>query len=234
MNNITYYKVLNLDSRISGPDQFVFSSLLHQTSDRLICTDIAKFSNSLSSLYSNVAKPLLDIIIFNYQLARSIGSVGMAGLFVNYLITARILRAATPAFGKMAAVEAKLEGDFRSAHSRLITNAEEIAFYNGGPREQTILDSTYKTLIRHVNRIYRIRIFYNMFEDFIIKYSWSAIGLIVAAVPVFYPSIAGVETKSEAKGPDVSASISTTTDTPSAEVPVQTGSRTQGFITNKR
>lgn len=33
----------------------------------------------------------------------------------------------TPAFGKLAAIEAKLEGDFRAAHSRLIINAEEIA-----------------------------------------------------------------------------------------------------------
>jgi ATP-binding cassette subfamily D (ALD) long-chain fatty acid import protein len=33
----------------------------------------------------------------------------------------------TPAFGKLAAIEAKLEGDFRAAHSRLITNSEEIA-----------------------------------------------------------------------------------------------------------
>lgn len=33
----------------------------------------------------------------------------------------------TPAFGKLAAIEAKLEGDFRAAHSRLIINSEEIA-----------------------------------------------------------------------------------------------------------
>lgn len=79
----------------------------------------------------------------------------MAALFINYFVTARILRAVTPAFGKLAAVEAKLEGDFRTSHSRLITNAEEIAFYNGGPRELTILDKTYRTLIRHINRIYR-------------------------------------------------------------------------------
>lgn len=53
--------------------------------------------------------------------------MGAAGLFLSYLATARILRALTPPFGRLAAVEAKLEGDFRAAHSRVITNAEEIA-----------------------------------------------------------------------------------------------------------
>lgn len=33
-----------------------------------------------------------------------------------------------PPFGKLTAVEAKLEGEYRNAHSRIITNAEEIAF----------------------------------------------------------------------------------------------------------
>jgi ATP-binding cassette, subfamily D (ALD), peroxisomal long-chain fatty acid import protein len=34
----------------------------------------------------------------------------------------------TPSFGKMAAVEAKLEGDYRGMHGRIVTNAEEIAY----------------------------------------------------------------------------------------------------------
>ena len=211
---------------------------LHQ---RLICTDIAKFCDTLADLYSNLAKPALDIVIFNYQLTKSIGATGMAGLFINYFITARILRAVTPGFGKLAAVEAKLEGDFRSSHSRLITNAEEVAFYNGGLRELGILDKTYKTLIRHINRIYRIRIFYNMFEDFVIKYSWSAVGLLVAAVPVFFPSWAGSRVRLQEAALQASEAAAITAATASVEgtapgdfVPMKTGSRTQGFITNKR
>lgn len=59
-----------------------------------------------------MAKPLLDTIIFNYQLMKSIGFTGMVGLTVNYLITARLLRAVTPSFGKLAAIEAKLEVEY--------------------------------------------------------------------------------------------------------------------------
>lgn len=139
----------------------------------------------------------------------------MVGLFVNYIITARLLRAVTPSFGKLAAIEAKLEGDFRGAHTRLITNAEEIAFYNGAELEHSILNRTYVRLIKHINSIYKIRITYNMFEDFLIKYVWSAFGLGMCAIPVFLPEWAG------------------------AVAPIKDGDspesgRTKGFITNKR
>lgn len=76
---------------------------------------------------SNISKPTLDLILFNIQLGRSIGARGSMGLAVSYVMTAWVLRKVTPAFGKLAAIEAKLEGDFRNAHARLIINAEEVA-----------------------------------------------------------------------------------------------------------
>ncbi|KAJ3094476.1 hypothetical protein HDU97_008026 [Phlyctochytrium planicorne] len=221
--NRTYYKAVNLDNRIDGADQ-------------LITTDINRFCTALASLYSNVGKPLLDLVIFNYQLARSIGFTGTLGLFVNYMITASLMRAVTPAFGKLAAQEAKLEGDFRTAHSRLITNAEEIAFYHGGDLEKSILNRTYLALIRHINRIYNIRIAYNMFEDMIIKYSWSAVGLMIASIPVFFPDLAGSKTKrQEALLVSEEGSVSNADELAAkGSIDKRTGSRTQGFITNKR
>src|SRR5690606_41941084 len=73
-----------------------------------------------------------------------------------------------------------------SLHDALpISNAEEIAFYNGAELEHSILNRTYHRLIRHINSIYKIRIAYNMFEDFLIKYCWSASGLAMCAIPVF-------------------------------------------------
>lgn len=81
----------------------------------------------VSVLSSNISKPTLDLILFNIQLGRSIGGYGSLGLAVSYVATAWVLRKVTPAFGKLAAIEAKLEGDFRAAHSRLIINSEEIA-----------------------------------------------------------------------------------------------------------
>lgn len=222
----TFYKALNLDGRIQGADQYVsfyHSSWINLTdiscNCRFITTDLAKFCDTLASLYSNLAKPLLDTVIFNYQLMKSIGFAGTVGLAVNYMITARLLRAVTPSFGKLAAVEAKLEGDFRGAHTRLITNAEEVAFYNGGELEHSILNKSYQRLVKHINSIYKIRISYNMFEDFLIKYAWSAFGLVLCAIPVFAPNMVGGYIPSP---------------TGTVDVNDQVGSRTRGFITNKR
>lgn len=201
--HLTYYKLLNLDRRIEGPDQY-------------ISADIARFCESLSSLYSNLGKPLLDLIIFNYQLSLSIGLKGSAGIMGVYFLTVSLLRGISPAFGKLAAIQTQLEGEFRGAHSRLITNAEEIAFYNGGTLERSILEKAYSNLIKHINSVYKVRISYNLIEDFVIKYCWSAVGLVACAVPVFKPEWM----KSEVTVP--------------TEGRGRPANRTQEFITNKR
>ncbi|CAD6944583.1 unnamed protein product [Tilletia controversa] len=194
--NRNWYKVINLDGRIDSADQFITTDIARfcdtlgriDSADQFITTDIARFCDTLAALYSNISKPTLDILIFNYQLARNLGLKGVSGLLVNYLLTGYILRKVTPAFGKLAAIEAKLEGDFRNAHTRLITNAEEIAFYNGAAIEANILNRAYMRLIRHVNSIFKIRIAYSMTEDFVLKYAWSAAGYAIIASPFLFGS----------------------------------------------
>lgn len=73
-------------------------------------------------------KPSLDLILFTSQLSRSLGLRGTLLLFGTYFATVRILRAATPAFGKLAAIEAKLEGDYRAGMGRLGREGEEVAY----------------------------------------------------------------------------------------------------------
>ncbi|OSD08136.1 hypothetical protein PYCCODRAFT_1449189 [Trametes coccinea BRFM310] len=154
--------------------------------DQYITSDIGAFCDALSGIYGNVLKPALDLVLFTSQLSRSLGIRGTAMLFLNYYITARILRAVTPAFGRLAAVEARLEGEYRAGMGRVGRESEEVAFYGGGLRERSILWRAYLRLIRHVNSIYKIRIAYEWTEDFVIKYLWSAAGYCLISIPVFF------------------------------------------------
>jgi len=96
------------------------------------------------------------------------------------------LRAVTPAFGRLAAVEARLEGEYRAGVGRVGREAEEVAFYDGGKREREILWRAYLRLIKHVNSIFKIRIAYEWTEDYVIKYLWSAAGYCLISIPVLF------------------------------------------------
>lgn len=172
--NMSFYKLLNLDRRIEGPDQYITS-------------DIAKFSESLSGLYSSLGKPLFDTFIFQFQLMRSIGAKPGFLMIAFHFCTIYFLRSIAPQFGKLAAIQTQMEGEYRGAHTRLITNSEEIAFYHGGKIEEGILNRAYTKLVKHINYCLKIRIPYNMMEDYVIKYFWSLLGLIACAIPALDP-----------------------------------------------
>lgn len=164
LSDMTFYKLGNLDDRIRNADQ-------------LITVDVAKFSNSLAEIYSNIAKPILDVLVYNFQLSRNVGAEGLIAINILVQGSAALLRAATPPFGQYAATEQRLEGEFRWTHSRLIENAEEVALYRGQAAEKNVIERAYFSLIKHVNRVYRIRIGHGMVEEGIIKWLWGSLGV---------------------------------------------------------
>ncbi|KAL0768131.1 hypothetical protein CaCOL14_009106 [Colletotrichum acutatum] len=179
-NNLNYYKLSNLDGGVGqGADQF-------------ITQDLTLFCAAAANLYSSLGKPFVDLCVFNYQLFRSLGPLALTGLLSNYFLTASILRRLSPPFGKLKAVEGRKEGDFRGLHARLIANAEEIAFYGGADMEKTFLNKEFKSLKNWMEGIYMLKIRYNMLEDFILKYSWSAYGYLLSSLPVFLPAWGGL------------------------------------------
>lgn len=83
-------------------------------------------------------------------------------VMLGYLIVAgSVLTYLRRPTGKMTVIEQKLEGEYRYINSRLITNSEEIAFYNGNNREKlTMLASFNKlvSIILYVVGIYSVAI----------------------------------------------------------------------------
>ncbi|KAJ7190946.1 ABC transporter transmembrane region 2-domain-containing protein [Mycena pura] len=207
----------------SAPDLRYYRSGLEGV-DQYITADIESWSDALAGLYGNILKPTLDLILFTSQLSKSLGVRGSILLFANYYMTVSILRAVTPAFGRLAAVEARLEGEYRAGMGRIGREGEEIAFYDGGARERDILSSAYLRLIKHVNSIYRIRIAYEWTEDYVIKYLWSAAGYGLIAVPLLFTR------RRRSVAVQAGEAARTSGDQPDDAV----ASRTETYISNRR
>ena len=48
----------------------------------MITYDIQRFSTHLAAIYSNLAKPTLDVILYNYQLSQNVGAEGLLVLML--------------------------------------------------------------------------------------------------------------------------------------------------------
>ncbi|KAI0067927.1 hypothetical protein BV25DRAFT_1876800 [Artomyces pyxidatus] len=190
-----YYKLSNLDDRIKNPDQ-------------MITNDIQKFSNHLAAIYANLAKPVLDVILYNYQLSQNVGAEGLVLLTIFVQLSATLLRKLTPPFGVYAALSAQLSGAVRHTHSRISEFAEEIAFFGGEETEKLLVEREYAGLIKHENRVLSRRWWHGCIEEGIVKWLWGSFGLVLCGIPVFF-HIPGVHS-------------------------VDLGSRTEGFVTNRR
>ncbi|RKP33592.1 ABC transporter transmembrane region 2-domain-containing protein, partial [Dimargaris cristalligena] len=178
LKGITFYKMTNLDARIQNVDQ-------------LITQDISKFSDSLSHLYSDTLKPLVDIFLFAYKLGQAIGGSAPLAMVGYFFCSAVILRNISPPFGKYTAMEQSLEGQFRYTHSRIITHAEEIAFYDGGERERELVNSSFRRIVQHIKKVYKLRFLNGVFDSVLVKYGATMIAYYILARPAFDPKYAG-------------------------------------------
>ncbi|KDO24509.1 hypothetical protein SPRG_10324 [Saprolegnia parasitica CBS 223.65] len=170
LHEYTYYKVSNLDARISNPDQ-------------LLTVDVERFATSVADLYSNVTKPILDIGIYAVKLT---GTIGLAGpmTMLSYLVGSGMfltwLRQPT---GRFTIAEQRLEGAYRYINARLITHGEEIAFYNGNKREASILQASFDALVSLIRQSQQFRFSMSVIDSVIAKYFATVLGFVLVSRP---------------------------------------------------
>lgn len=170
LQGFTYYKMGNLDNRIANADQ-------------LLTQDVERFCNSVVDLYSNLSKPLLDIGLYIFKLTSAIGAQGPAIMMTYLLISGLFLTRLRRPIGKMTVTEQRYEGEYRYVNSRLITNSEEIAFYNGNMREKQTIHATFKKLVDHLHNFIFFRFSMGFVDSIIAKYVATVVGYLVVSRP---------------------------------------------------
>lgn len=170
LKGFTFYKMSNLDNRISNADQ-------------LLTVDVDKFCETFTDLYSNISKPTLDIVIYVYRLTTGLGGETPGIMMLYLLISGVFLTWLRRPTGRMTVVEQKLEGEFRYINSRLITNSEEIAFYHGNQREKLTLLASFHKLTEHVRRFLEFKVLIGVADNIIAKYIATVVGFYAVSMP---------------------------------------------------
>ena len=175
LQGMVFYQMSNLDSRISNPDQ-------------RFTQDIEKWATCLSNLYSNLTKPILDILLFSKKLSDLVGMQGPGIIIGWYFLSGLVIRFISPPFGKLASEEQDKEGNYRTCHSDLVNHSEEIAFYQGNQWERKRTQTMLTSLVNKVNEILAKKFFMGIFDGMLAKYGATMAAYAVLGMPVFGPN----------------------------------------------
>lgn len=151
--------------------------------------DVATFSANSSMLLNQLLKPMLDLILCSFKLLISNSNMmgeGTLALGLIVYVSNFLLKMIQPNFTMLTMKRSSLESWFRSLHSNIHSNNEEIALLRGQSTELTNLDYSFYRLVLFLNRENKARALYDLATSFIIKYTWGAAGLVLCSIPIFF------------------------------------------------
>lgn len=115
--------------------------------DQRISADIESFAANIAFLYGHSFKPVLEFFLSLSEAAKEIGYKRPLTLLVIELFVDAGLRTISPQMGAIVAEQTAMEGAFRTAHTRLISYAEQVSFLRGQETEKSILNAQFEELI---------------------------------------------------------------------------------------
>ncbi|KAH7971387.1 hypothetical protein HPB49_023203 [Dermacentor silvarum] len=157
LSGITYYRMSNLDNRIANPDQ-------------LLTQDVEKFCGCLTDLYSNLSKPLLDIVLYVRWLSVAIGQEAPGAMLLYLLFAGVILTRMRRPVGRMTIEEQKLEGELR--YCQLAPHHQQIT-----------LDNSFRRLVQHLRDFLEYRFTLGIVDDIVAKYLATVVGYLLISRP---------------------------------------------------
>jgi len=156
-----------------------------ELADQLICDDIHEWSAAFADVYSSVFKPSVDFFLFSWQLYKMAGYQGPVGMYLWFVIAGYLTIITLPPYGKLAAKEQQLEGEFRDAHARLIQNSEMVAFMRGEKPERFWLEKAFISIVNHRNLCDRWKLSSDLIMGYFTKYFASVVGFLLMIRPIW-------------------------------------------------
>ena len=109
------------------------------------------------------------MVIYAVKLTSSVGAQGPAIMLGYLLVSGMFLTLLRKPIAHMTVVEQQNEGEFRYINSRLIANAEEIAFYQGHKREELNVMNSFERLTNHYRNFITFRFAMGFIDNIIAK-----------------------------------------------------------------
>jgi len=126
--------------------------------------------------------------MFTKKLSELVGWEGPAIMVAWYFISGMIIRFISPPFGKLTAIEQKLEGEYRAKHTDLLNHSEEVAFYSGSEWEKKKINAKFYELLNHVKYVLAKKFWMGIFDSMLVKYGAFIVGYGILGLPVFGPN----------------------------------------------
>ena len=150
----TFYQMTNIDRRIKDIAQ------------RLV-SDSNQFFHVLGTIMINGFTPVVKVLFFTIKLWQMTSWTYPVALLVYYLFSLKILQFAMPDYRMIYTTASKLDAEFLHVHHRVKTAAEQIAFFDGGKREQEIVEKAHAELMDHQWKINWMNFKLNIVQDII-------------------------------------------------------------------
>eukprot|EP01012_Entosiphon_sulcatum_P066473 TRINITY_DN95737_c0_g1_i1.p1 TRINITY_DN95737_c0_g1~~TRINITY_DN95737_c0_g1_i1.p1 ORF type:complete len:698 (+),score=116.21 TRINITY_DN95737_c0_g1_i1:47-2140(+) len=173
LKGVNFYKAASL----GGENQL-------DTPDQRVTADIDTFTSEIGELYCEILKPLVDVVVFTRKLRQQLGVRSPVYLTLYFILTAVIQRRVMPGLGRRVAKLSQLEGMYRVSHTRLVTNSEEIAFYDGSAKERTIIEDGLRRVETHVMETLERKFWLEGLVQLFTKYWASVAGLLAVGIPL--------------------------------------------------
>eukprot|EP01091_Cochliopodium_minus_P008374 TRINITY_DN1886_c0_g1_i1.p1 TRINITY_DN1886_c0_g1~~TRINITY_DN1886_c0_g1_i1.p1 ORF type:complete len:650 (+),score=200.56 TRINITY_DN1886_c0_g1_i1:280-2229(+) len=188
MKEMLYYKITHASTSQEKAGEVV----------QKMTEDLREFTDILSELFMKILRPIAEIIFVSRSLGKLMGWQQLVGFYAFFFIAGFWVKFVSPDFSWFHKTVHKLEGELRLHHNRIATSSEQIAFYNGGKREENILQESWDRIENLENRHQILHFIMSTYDTYIVKYGGTMFAYSML-IPAVYFGRNGIEKKTTAQ-----------------------------------